>query len=352
MKRLVCCQGSLQLITAIAALKYRVNSSSRTSADTLLIFDVSEEFSLWIKKIAEKIWKFEKILTISKIDEVEVLNEKDFAEIFVCRNWQPGNEYLLRKFKASIKIGYGDGIGYFFGPDLFQRRNIWTRIRQDFLRRRENLDLGIYLLPEIFNEVPDHKVEVPSSKYLLETIDDCAAQFYDVLNDRKPNHFVNDSVLLVLPGNYSAVFRTGKEDGSVESIYQEIDAYVKKISLYVAQRKTNPFVIVKPHPRATSLQNQVLKERIKNAMNLNAYVIETPESYFPIEILCKAWKIKNADVLTFTTAGVPMKVIFDFNIDVGFGEKILKESFGNNMVMVRTENVLQEAIRKVSCRSI
>ena len=221
-KRIITCQGSIQLITALSVINYRAKeqiSFNKHYEDYLVIYDLYttpgqiEEFANYVKKMAELAHQWKAINYINPIqfntiskelatssprkihDSVHKLVGTDSAdEIYLCRNWQFGNQLLINTYKSAEKICYGDSIGIYFSSNakgLFaastppklnfgsyikkQIKTVISKVKEKLqlktVLKNVEFDIGYFILPDIMGELPPMKTIVLDKSELLKTFD-------------------------------------------------------------------------------------------------------------------------------------------------------------------------------------
>ena len=141
-KRIITCQGSIQFVTALSVLNYRQKEQKNLNQeyeDYLVIYDLYtppgqiEEFANFIKKMAQLVheWKAISNINPTQIDAIsnqlatssprkiygivhQLVGTNSADEIYLCRNWQFGNQLLINTYKSAEKICYGDSVGIYF----------------------------------------------------------------------------------------------------------------------------------------------------------------------------------------------------------------------------------------------
>ncbi len=396
-KRVITCQGSIQLVTALSILNYREKEQknlNRHYEDYLVIYDLYtppgqiEQFANFVEKMAQFVhnWKAinyvnpEIIDAISKnlatsspgkiYGTVHQLVGTDFAdEVYLCRNWQFGNQLLINTYKSAEKICYGDSVGIYFSsnaPGLFAAStlpklnfasyikkqiktaigNVKEKLQLKTVLENVEFDIGYFVLPDILGEVPPMKNITLDKSQLIETfakfkglIDtDYISEFKEKIDDRP--------ILILLTSNFSEAQRMSEED--------EINAYRQ----FLISQKIEPdtILVIKPHPRDGKIKIQRLQSTLADLF-ANILVISEPHLFFlPFEILFASIFLlsdmsvrDNVRVLTVSSACLSLKLLFNVPCIVGFGKEITPQFFSKNYVEGRLEHeqYLETAIKRI-----
>ena len=129
--RLITAQGPSQLINVISILKEREHSVSDISyKDYLIVGGLDTVKCSYTTSVLGRVmsqisslWNFEACYYIDDqfipIPELNTfscslndLQAQVYAELFLCRNWQPFNLYMLKNIDFSQVTFYGDGYGF------------------------------------------------------------------------------------------------------------------------------------------------------------------------------------------------------------------------------------------------
>ncbi|MEC4819509.1 MAG: hypothetical protein SAK29_40505, partial [Scytonema sp. PMC 1069.18] len=144
-KRVITCQGTIQLVTALSVLAHREREQQHLGyqyENYLVIYELYapseqvDEFVVLIKKMAELVSDWKAIVYISpeELKNIEIkLKTTGYSkifkivhelvgidspnEIYLCRNWQFGNKLLINTYRSAEKICYGDSIGIYFSQN-------------------------------------------------------------------------------------------------------------------------------------------------------------------------------------------------------------------------------------------
>ncbi|MEM9923964.1 MAG: polysialyltransferase family glycosyltransferase [Cyanobacteria bacterium P01_D01_bin.50] len=396
-KRVITCQGSIQFVTALSVVNYRQKEQKNFNQeyeDYLVIYDLYtppgqiEEFANFIKKMAQLVheWKAISYINPTQIDAIsnqlatssprkiysivhQLVGTDSADEIYLCRNWQFGHQLLINTYKSAEKICYGDSVGIYFSsnakglfaastpPKLNFGSYIKKQIKTAISKIKEKLqlktvlknvefDIGYFSLPDIMGELPPMKTIILDKLELLNTFDRLAGLIdvdYILQLQEKIDH---RPVLILLTSNFSEAERMSFED--------EINAYRQFL---ISQKiEPNTILIIKPHPRDGNIKIQKLKSTVADLFS-NILVLSEPHLFFlPFEILFAQvflqsdMSVRNRiGVLTFSSACLSLKLLFNVPCIVGFGEEVTPQFFYENYADGRLEHeqYLKIAIDKI-----
>ncbi|MEB3219534.1 MAG: polysialyltransferase family glycosyltransferase [Nostocales cyanobacterium 94392] len=396
-KRIITCQGSIQLVTALSVLNYRGKEQKNLNQhyeDYLVIYDLYtppgqiEEFANFIKKMAQLVheWKAISYVNPQQIDTIsnklgssspkkiydivhQLVGTNSADEIYLCRNWQFGNQLLINTYKSAEKICYGDSIGIYFSSNakgLFAastpvklnfRSYIKKKIKSVISHIKEKLqlktvlkivkfDIGYFMLPDIMGELPPMKTVILDKLELLTTFDQLRG-LIDIDYVLQLKEKISDNpVIILLTSNFSEAQRMSEED--------EINAY--RQFLISQEIEPDTILIIKPHPRDGNFKIQRLQSTLTDLF-ANILILSEPDLFFlPFEILfAQVFRpsdmsvIDNIRVLTVSSACLSLKMLFNVPCIVGFGDKISPQFFFENYVDGRLEHeqYLKKAIEKI-----
>jgi hypothetical protein len=364
--RVIGCQGSIQLVTATNVVIRRTQLGTRYH-NILLVYDLYTppgqdlSFFQFIKKMAGLgPLPFGKIIylsppTIAQLEEIYRIRGKKLArdylrtvtgieaadELFLCSNWQLGNNLLMHCYDSSEKICYGDSIGlhipegYFADQSFTQKlrrfstvRKLldWSKAFRLLLRNPKQRPLMTNLLPQKFSsgyylttkltkEKPAWPYEFTDKQSLVQTF-----QSFSAAVDFDGHGLQANRTAILVTTNFS--------ESRKMTLGNEIDAYLQFV-----KRNTEPgiTIIIKPHPRDSP---EKLK-RLQNELN-KLYKVQllsrVDDYYTPFELFL--FKI-NSEILpqirylTFSTACLSIKLLFSRNVNVGFGTDLVDSYFNN-----------------------
>lgn len=401
LKRLVTCQGSIQLVTALSVLNRREKEAAtrgRACQDHLVIYDLYappgqvREFAGFIRHMAEEASNWESIVYVepeliaqlaSDLNErgpqpvfeqiYELLGERTVDEIYLSRKWQFGNQLFINAFKTAEKISYGDSIGIYFSesyfspearetgsaPNGFSLRGKLRSLKQSLLgsntqprshTQRQNLkevefDVGYFLLPDILGESPPMKTRLIEKRDTLDVFESLKDLLEEKLS-RLRNQLFGRPAVILMTSNFSEADRM--------SVDNELTAYVKYLEKL---DRDGSVIVVKPHPRDSAGKIERLREQLR-ALGAEVVLLDDPELFFlPFEIVLKrVWAgedgriSSDVRIVTLSTACLSLALLYDLEPLVGFGDDLVTEYFFAPYIpgRLRHERDLRRAIQRIS----
>ncbi|NEP22336.1 polysialyltransferase family glycosyltransferase [Moorena sp. SIO3I6] len=385
-KRIITCQGSIQLVTALSVLSYRQKEQHKLNIeyqDYLIIYDLStppgqiDKFAEFVKKMAQLVHKWEVINHINpeQIDAIsnkldscsprkiydmvhKLVGTKSADEIYLCRNWQFGNQLLINTYKSAEKICYGDSIGIYFSsnnngffpaytpPKLNFVSYTKNKIKAVISKVKEklqlktslktiNFDIGYFVLPDILGELPPMKYITLDKSKLLETFKNFKGLLDVNYIQQFQENIDNFPVLILLNSNFSEASRMSEED--------EIAGY--RQFLLNRHIEPNTILVIKPHPRDSNIKIKMLQSKLADLFS-DILVLSEPHLLFlPFEILFAQVFIEsdmsvrnNIKVLTFSSACLSLKLLFNVTCIVGFGDHITTNIFYEDYMLGRLKH--------------
>lgn len=389
-KRIVTCQGSIQLVTALSVIDYRQERSPGDRyEDYLVIYDLNsptgqiDDFVALIKEMAQLICTWKKIIYLSS-EQMKALASKvntnpsayfqtvhelvgtDSAdEIYLSRNWQFSNQLLTNAYSSAEKICYGDSIGIYFAPDsqaffLPQSlpKQLLTKLGKIFLNRTKSIlgytvlqqidfDHGYFSLPEILGEKPPMPVTVTDKTSLLKIFKQLKSILAQDYIDQLRQQIRDAPVSILLTSNFSEAGRM--------TLAQEIEAYREFLLSQEDNGDRRAILIIKPHPRDSSEKIKLLSS---NLAEFSHIIILTEKSLFfiPFEVffttafLDDNLKLTNPiKVFTFSSACLSLKLLFNVPSFIGFGNEITNKLFAPDYApgRIKHEQDLRMALTKI-----
>jgi len=324
LRRLVVCQGPLQLLNVLSSLHYE---SSRNPAarfeDHLVLFGMcvdSTYQSAILNAINDlaAVWQWAKIVDLSS-NEPEIVRawyedrtQSDRTihakigvdtvdQVFSARNWQVSNEIVLHAYRDAYQICYGDGLGFvdfIFSPQLtaYQEiRHVMPIFLNDFSRVCDRRNLKIL------------QTRVPK-KCILQAIDAYLARVHN-LSSYLAEITDNAASLLFLSS-------TGSESGLM-SQEQEIAAYEAALKQWHIPGQR---IVIKPHPRESLEKGEVLAERLRSSLKTDVVVMNNRQvQALPVEVLFRAHAFENV-ISLFSSSIVSLKYLYNANGVLAFDQ--------------------------------
>lgn len=374
MDRLIVCQGTAQLVTALAALKQHMSKEreGNESRDHLLILGLSVskeqtiEFASVIEKMASLLHAFS---TISRIEDEEIENilqqskhslKKSFKklfqrlsgvsqidEIFVVRDWQPYNIMVLSAYPTATHICYGDSIGIYLPKSFMAKRPTGILDIVGWFRHlvslpllcisKPRLDLSYLLLPNAFGCSPKGKVVSTKSKVLKELLIRLTPLIMGEKIEKLTRSLAGKNVFILMSSNFS-------EQG-VMSIESEIRAYREWSEQF---SESDSVLLIKSHPRDSLYKRKMILDCLRNVFSEVISVDSIGSAYLPIEVLMLYIQplVKNLNALTVSTACLGSYFVVNCNTVVGFGDVLVEKYFypAWRKERIKHEHQLQELI--------
>jgi hypothetical protein len=410
-KRIITCQGTIQLVTALSVMAYRAKEEGSPIEEFdnyLVIYDLCapaeqiNDFVALIKQIATSICHWKSIVYITP-EQLTAISERlrntaesnifdiahvwvgtdDAAEIYLCRNWQFGNQLLLNAYKTANKICYGDSIGIYFSSNssaffpVYQAPNLSLKERlfhalievskQSFRKQRDSIqerlglktvlklvefDKGYFTLPDTMGETPPMTFKKISYSYVLDTVISLNSLVDTEYLTRFKNKIGDAPVAILLTSNFSEARRMSYED--------ELKAYVQFLSSVDLIPST--VLVIKPHPRDDLQKIQQLRNRLSFLFS-KVIILAEPQLFFlPFEIFfLRAFlsfdspslsNTQPVQIFSVSSACLGLKLLFDVPSTIGFGTVITSNSFYENYIDGRLthERDLKAAVQSIEAQ--
>lgn len=389
-KRIVTCQGSIQLVTALSVLDYREQEQKLDCQyeNYLVIYDLNspprqiDAFATFIKKMA-LVWDWKKIVYItpeqmkvmkddSKLSSpssyfrrvYQLIGTDSTDEIYLSRNWQFGNQLFTNAYCSAEKICYGDSIGIYFAPDskaffLHQSlpKQLLIKLWKKTIERTKlilgstvllpiNFDRGYFTLPDILGETPPMPVTVPDKTSLIKVFGQLRNLIDQDYISRIHQQIRDAPVSILLTSNFSEAGRM--------SLKQEIEAYHQFLmGIGISDRSV---LIIKPHPRDSSQKILALKDALQELYAQIIILSETSLFFMPFEVfftaafLDKGLKLTNkVEVFACSSACLSLKLLFNLPSFIGFGREITNSFFDRDHApgRIKHEQDLRMALTKI-----
>jgi hypothetical protein len=392
--RLITCQGSIQLVTALSVMAHRDQNASVNYQNYLVIYELyapdqqHREFAAFIQKMAESVCDWVSIVylapeTINTISRClnstspqkiygsiyDLIGIETADEIYLCRNWQFTNLLLLNAYRSAQKICYGDGIGIYFSETSAVSRQPVSQIKfagpidwfgwklhglEQRIRKALNLktilhpiefDIGYFVLPEIFGEAPPMPTMLVDRSRLLVVFN----QLTPLLDLNYVKHFqalIADSpVSILLTSNLSELRRLSQQ--------HEIFAYRE----FLVSHRIHPdeILLIKPHPRDDIEKIQALRFSLSNLYREIVILDHFDRFFLPFEILfLQAFSnlLHDIEIRVFavSSACLSLKLLFNVSSFIGFGSELTATLFNSDYVDARLEHeqILRQALNKLN----
>lgn len=390
-KRIVTCQGSIQLVTALSVLNYREQERELDYQyeNYLVIYDLNsppgqiDAFAAFIKNMATLVCDWKQIVYITP-EQMKVMksdtrrsNPSDYFgqiyqligtnstdEIYLSRNWQFGNQLLINAYRSAEKICYGDSIGIYFTPDskAFFLPQSWPKrllikLGKKTIDRTKsilgstvlssiNFDRGYFTLPDILGEIPPMPVTVPDKASLLKVFGQLKGLLDPDYISQMKQQIGDAPVSILLNSNFSEAGRM--------TLQQEIEAYQKFLrGKGISDRS---ILIIKPHPRDSSQKILALQDALEELYAQVIILSETSLFFMPFEVffteafLDESLELTNkVEVFACSSACLSLKLLFNVPSFIGFGSEITNSFFDQDYApgRIKHEQDLRTALTKI-----
>ena len=409
LRRIVTCQGGIQLIAGLAALRSREieqKDSAYEYEDFLVIYDLyapggqAKEFARFVEKMARTVGNWKAVIyinreqmedlqasfdTLSKSAVLarvyELVGATKTDEIYLCRNWQFGNWLMIKAYREATKICYGDSIGLYFSEAYFSPAvanngqssmspmrkklrpfeiSVKTTVKSllpsaavEQIRDARNplrdvdFDIGYFLLPNILGEVPPMETRLVRKEVTEEIFRELAAALDADDVAHKYKRISQGPTVVLMTSNFSEAKRMSGE--------KEILAYRKFLEQLEFPREST--LIIKPHPRDGEEKIEELGRVLRDLFS-DVILLTDPNLFFiPFEIfLLQTFRgeaekaLGDLKIVTFSTACITLAVLFNLSPIIGFGGELVSEFFYQDYVQgrIRHESDLQLALKDLA----
>lgn len=399
-KRVVTCQGGIQLVAALAALRSCEDDQQRSGCeyayeDYLVIYDLYAphsqlpQYADAVQRMAQGLrnWKaivyfsheqmveFDKQLTFATKPQVfqrirELIGITEPEEVYLCRNWQFGNRLMLNVYRDSWKVCYGDSIGIFFSEAYFSpavangrppisavvterlrriKRSLQSRLtgRQtpmtDVVLDEIDFDIGYFLLPQVLGETPPMKTRLVNKAMTEEIFRKLAGALDPDEVATRYGHLSKGPVVILMTSNFSEAERM--------SVELEIAAYREFIERLNLPGEST--LVIKPHPRDNEEKIRELGRAVSDLFSDVVLLTEQNLFFIPFEVFMIQVFLNNGignlKIITFSTACLSLPILFDIDPIIGFGSEIVRKSFFEDYITgrIRHEHDLQVAVQSL-----
>ncbi|MGG6269267.1 polysialyltransferase family glycosyltransferase [Leptolyngbya sp. AN03gr2] len=388
MKRIITCQGSIQLIAALSALFYRERSQS--DENYLVIYELyapdqqHHEFAKFIQQMAESVCNWTSIVYLTPEQLHSIGHQLDSTpphriystvhqwlgldqtdEIYLCRNWQFTNQLLINAYPIANRICYGDGIGLYFSensavvrrpftppptPDQWvdwtwwKARSLWHRIRERLKLKTKLYSMpfkvGYFVLPDIFGETPPMSIVKLDPAHLL-TVFQQFTSFVNEAQVREIQTAISQSpVSILLTSNFSEGDRLSQDN--------EIQAYREFLTSH--ELLPNSVLVIKPHPRDDLNKIDRLKDNLSDLYQTIVLLTDPNLFFLPFEVFfLKAFQNCDVRVFAVSSACLSLKLLFNVPSFIGFGQELTTRYFDPDFITARLEHeeTLHHAIEQL-----
>lgn len=366
--RLITCQGSAQLVTALSVIAAKDRDSGLTSNDFLVIYGLAvnkgqeQEFVAQLKNIANSIHPFRHISYLPD-EELDTMLKEPFSggtsrhylndligansidEVYVVRDWQKGNELILKSFPHAKHICYGDSVGVYYSrpQSIFYRLNtrlmkvlegIESILRKQSLSNYNRIDLCYLLLPDAFSTPPCSEVIQTDPIYLIQTYEKMLPLIKNGWSSYIKKKVENEHVWVFMGSNFS-------EQGLM-TLDQEISAY-RQWMLSLAPVTKRYKLLIKSHPRDMPLKQKMMIEALKDDFLEIISIDEAASAYLPVEVLLLKLQeyAKHLECLCVSTACLGSSLVLGLPTRIGIGSSLVSRYFPKKIRSSRIEHEIQ-----------
>ncbi|MGA0571652.1 polysialyltransferase family glycosyltransferase [Variovorax sp. VNK109] len=381
-ERLIVCQGTAQLVTAVAALRAHMarstaRSESQQSREHLLICGLAvadesqaEEFATVIEKMAALLHPFATITRLADKRLEQLLAEARSAssasgiaallhqatgigeidEVFTVRDWQSCNVLALSAYPDALHVCYGDSVGVYLPkgfmappPSLRSRIALWLRHVMSpipALLASPRLDVSYLLLPEAFSLPPSGDVVRTEAAVLRDLFHILSPLLNATAMDDLYVRVADRSVWVLMGSNFS-------EQGLM-TLEQELDAYCEWIEGLLPSPDT--VLLIKSHPRDRRGKRELLETRLRRQFGEVWSADFLGSAYLPIEVLLLNLKpvVASLRTLTVSTACLAAHFVVKSRNHIGFGDTIVRRYVMANRRRERLEH--ERELRRLCMR--
>lgn len=356
-RRLITCQGSAQLVTAVAALRARDGQTGAERGDGphhdhLLIYGLSVPaaqtagFSGFIEAMAGLLHRFESVVHLpeQQIDALwqsaasavsperftrqvtDALGIDGVDEVFVVREWQRCNALVLNAFPTAAHVCYGDSVGVYLPPDYAAGpasplARLRTALLGAFRRQaafpvaRPRLDISYLLLPDAFGQPPSRQVVRTDAAVLRALFGSLGPLLQPGWCAGVARQAAGREVWVLMGSNFS-------EQG-VMSLAQEVAAYRDWISSLAPP--AGALLLLKSHPRDESGKHEVLAQSLRALFGDVVSADAAGSPYLPSEVFLLELARLGCTLraLTFSSACLGAHFVLNLPTVIGFGGEVV-----------------------------
>jgi SAM-dependent methyltransferase len=337
--RLICVQGPSQLLDVMSILLFQQKEQPQDYNDVLVIGGLcmsgnikSSEDVVEITKLISSHWQFNAVYDISNFESrlnyifkitkrlgnrpslmllnliaklvKNITSLDNVDQIYVCRNWHHFNEILLFTYAKAEKVCYGD-IGHLDIDDEQQKKGLINP--KGFI----TIDRSYLIFPPEYTKrkFRNYKICIVSADYKRKLINDISKSnaFTDLANFCLEK--LNFNILITLSN--------GTEAGIHNSVFEEVQLY---LSIVLSESDLGDIVWIKPHPRQTLNQSQILCNLI-NKSGRKAYCINKFDRY-PLELFIPHLSSTKV-ICLYSYSGVMSALLGYKNLVIGLDEKLV-----------------------------
>jgi Alpha-2,8-polysialyltransferase (POLYST) len=376
--RVVGCQGTIQLVMGINAMllqERRVASQGVSFVNILIVHSLfapnNQEYAFFevIRKMATSVMSWKEIIyldgpSVTTLDKkmqtdglapvTEELSKKlgisTADELYLTREWQPGNRLLMTHFRDSYCVCFGDAIGLYFKENYFEpsqpdkkglAKFIHKIRHRRFLAKKypqrrplfsyysdRDFDYGYFVFPDISGKGPSFAFELVSQELLQSTF----GRFVREMPSEIPAavDWIDSDITFLLTSNFS-------EAGRMTEV-SELELYRQVIH---EQPNSCSWLIIKPHPRDNNRKLREIRDQFESAgyrvwlMDGEQYFY-TPFEFFLLQLIDKFPGVGNRIKIMCTSSScLGIHVVAGLKPEIAFGENLVRQHFSPDQVELR-----------------
>ena len=335
--RLISVQGASQLLDIMSILSFQ-DQEEKSSYNSILILGgfcvsndkkVSSQISSAIREIASfgdfsavydisyLEYKTSRLIRASKKLSISLgllkilstllrrsINVSNIEKIYVCRNWQHFNEILLFSYPNAEKICYGD-LGILDINDNLQEKGLinplgFIPIDKCYLNFPAEVTENASKNLGITSVNPNYKKE------LIHSI--CKSNVLKGLDSFCAKNLNNTTLITT---------SNGTEAGYYVSVFEEVGLY---LSCTLSNTNTGDLIWIKPHPRETLNQSNILCELLNKSGRIAQCLDEFGR--YPIELFIP-YLSSTKIICLYSYSGIVSAVLGYKTIIVGLDDKLI-----------------------------
>jgi hypothetical protein len=356
MERLVVCQGTAQLVTAVSALRAhakraKTDTDETPSRDHLLICGLAvperqaDEFARVIERMAALLHPF---ASISRLDDgtleqlietaqsgvsaraiadrlQKVTGVEKVDEVFTVRDWQACNELALGAYPEATHVCYGDSVGVYLPRGFMSpRRSAWSRVAAQLRRWRQpqqgllgnqRVDINYLLLPGAFGIPPGGEVVRTQATTLRDLFGSLAPLLDGPALADVHQKTAGRPVWVLLGSNFS-------EQGLMTP---ESEASAYRDWIEGLHPEPGAVLLIKSHPRDDKSKRALLEKQLLGLFDDVWCADSVGSAYLPVEVLLLELGsvVGSLRCLTVSTACLGTHFVVESKTDIGLGETLV-----------------------------
>jgi hypothetical protein len=372
-ERLIVCQGSAQLLTAVAALRqHEAANAGRGDAprsrDHLLIcgLAVAESqipmFTSVIERMAAVLRPFATINRLSDLALEALLGEARRAsraaqiaallqratgiekvdEVFAASDWHPCNILALSAFPDAVHVCYGDNVGVYLPRGFMAGKPSGWSQATGLLRRlissrsallaHPRVDVSYLLLPGAFGMPPSGDVVRTDVATLRDLYSRLGPLMQGAAMENLRSRTAGRALWVLMGSNFS-------EQGMM-TLEGEVAAY----RAWIEGLRPNPgaVLLIKSHPRDRTGKQELLERHLRDLFSDVLSADSVGSAYLPMEALLLDLMpiVATLECLTVSTACFATNFVVGSRTHIGFGDELVRKYIAAERRDVRRQHEL------------